>query len=249
DHLAGAEPGPALVRVSPYGDGVVSVDGVELDLLQAVGERSREVFFYVALGGGRKRDEEVVDAVWPEHGAEAIRWLWEAGRHLRRLFGKNAWKVRAGVCAFTRSLDSVEAEVAAHALACQRAPSPDEAVDQAIAGLGLIGDGRYLDWCENSWVEEARIRTVHEGLTMALALAQAHDALGQPELALAAAHTAAAFDPYDEQPQRVLLKILGDMGRQEEALGVYRAFATLVSTELGLSPTQGLTLAAGLAAR
>ncbi|HEY8283271.1 MAG TPA: BTAD domain-containing putative transcriptional regulator, partial [Chloroflexota bacterium] len=249
DLLAGAETDPTAVRVSPYGYGMVSVGGMEVDLLQVVGKRSREVFFYVALGGGRKRDEEVVEAVWPEQGEEAIRWLWEAGRHLRRLFGKDAWKVRAGACAFTRSIGSVEAEAAAHALACHRSPSPREVVEHATAGLGLIGDGRYLDWCENAWVEEARIRTVREGLTMALALAQAYDTLGQSELALAAARRAADFDPYDEQPQQAILRILRGLGRHEEALSVYRAFANLVSTELGLSPTQGLTLAAGLAAR
>ena len=249
DQLAGTEPGPTAVRVSPYGYGIVSVGDMEVDLLQVVGERSREAFFYVALGGGQKRDEEVVEAVWPEQGEEAMRWLWEAGRHLRRVFGKDSWKVRAGACTFAQPVSSAETEVAAHALACQRASSPHEVIDQATLGLGLLGDGRYLDWCDNRWVEAARIRTIREGLTMALALAQAYDTLGQQELALAAARRAAGFDPYDEQPQQAILKILGSLGRQEEALGVYRAFATLVSTELGLSPTQGLRLAAGLATR
>ena len=246
DLLAGAEPVPTAVRVSPYGFGSVVVGDAEVDLLDIAGKRSREVFFYVALGGGQKRDEEVVEAVWPNEGEEAMRWLWEAGRHLRRVFGKDSWRVRAGACTFARPLSSAETEVAAHTLACQRASSPHEIIDRATLGLDLLGDGRYLDWCDNDWVEAARIRTIREGLTMTLAQAQAYDTLGQPELALAAARRAAGFDPYDEQPQRVILKILRSVGRQEEALGVYRAFANLVSTELGLSPTQGLRLAAGL---
>jgi DNA-binding SARP family transcriptional activator len=246
DLLSGEGPAPTPLRVSPYEHGCLTIDGREIDLILALPERSREVFFYVALNGGQKRTEEVTDAVWPDEGSTALRSLWDAGRDLRRLLGKDIWQVRSGMCTLTVPVLSTESEVAACALACQRAGSPREVVEQAGRALDLIGDGRYLDWCNNPWVEGARMRTAREGISLALALAEAHGTLGEPELALAAARLATGFDPYDERPQHAIVRLLRGQGRDEEALLTYKAFARFLSSELGISPTTDLARSAGV---
>lgn len=248
NQLTGLGPAPTPLRVSPYEDGSMTIDGREVDLIRALPERSREVFFFVALNGGQKRSEQVIDAVWCDDERDAMRALWGVGRHVRRLLGKDAWQVRSGICTLTRPVLSTESEVAACALACQRADSPHEVIELATRGLDLIGDGRYLDWCHNSWVEGARIRTAREGIALALALSEAHAALGEPALALAAARRASAFDPYDERPQQAIIHLLRGQGRHEEALLAYKTFARFLAGELGISPTTDLARIAGVRA-
>jgi len=246
DQLLDRAPAPAALRVSPYEQGSLSLDEREVDLVLALPQRSREVFFYVALSMGQARSEQVVDAVWPDSGRDGLHHLWEAGRNLRRLLGKDSWQVRSGICMLTRPLLSTEDEVAACALACQQDREPQEVIAMASRGLEMIGDDRYLDWCENPWVDSARLRTAREGMSMALALSRAHSMLGESEAALEAGRKAARFDRYDERPQRAMLEILHGQGHHEEARQVYRAFSRLLSSELGLRPSPELARAAGL---
>lgn len=103
--------------------------------------------------------------------------------------------------------------------------------------LGLVRgdvfeDEPYADWAQG-------LRVTYQGRVLGAHLEAADAALAELDYAGALAHTEAAVarDRFSERAHRIAMLALYALGRQADALEMYRGFRTRLDEELGLDPT------------
>src|SRR5713226_7846929 len=106
-------------------------------------------------------------------------------------------------------------------------------LEQALALVRgeLLEDEPYALWAQD-------LRGTYQGRVLGAHLDAADAALAELDYADALAHTnaAAALDPFSERAHRTMMLALYALGRQHEALQVYRRFRARIDGELGLEP-------------
>jgi len=237
------------VRISPFGVGLLEVDSRRVDL-SVLSRRTREMLFYTVHLGRPVRRDEIIEAVFDGSvSKQTSQSLWDASRHMRRLFGEQAWRPRGG----TYSLDClVENEERDFATAVETAlgsgPSSDR-INAAQRAMALFGDGGYLEWCDSPWAEGERARVTGLAIATACALAGLYTEIGQVEDAVAACRRATRWDVLAEEPQLALMRALDRLGDVGSALLAYHNYRRVLDQE-GLEPSTGLVmLAASLTAK
>src|SRR5258706_7990713 len=107
-------------------------------------------------------------------------------------------------------------------------------LEQALALVrgDLLEDEPYAVWAQD-------LRGTYQGRVLGAHLDDADAALAELDYpdALAHADAAAALDRFSERAQRTAMLALYALGRQHEALQVYRRFRARIDGELGLEPT------------
>lgn len=169
----------------------------------------------LALDGEASR-EHLAALLWPDQEAAAAR------RNLRR----ELFRLREQGVAL--------AEGASGALALE--PGLREALE-------LDGEGRPLDGLDGAagpafddWLQGARERLARRARGRRLALAQAAEAAGRLDEALAHFEALHAEDPLREITVRDLMRLHGARGQRAVALQVYEAFQRRARAELGVQP-------------
>jgi DNA-binding SARP family transcriptional activator len=101
-----------------------------------------------------------------------------------------------------------------------------------LVGGEVLEDEPYAAWA-------ADLRNTYQGRVLGARLDLAHVALAERDYddALAQARAAVTLDPFGERAHRTQMLALYALGRQHEALEVYRRFRTQLDEELGLEPT------------
>ena len=106
-------------------------------------------------------------------------------------------------------------------------------LEQALALVrgDLLEDEPYAVWAQD-------LRGTYQGRVLGAHLDAADAALAELDYADALAHAdaAAALDRFSERAQRTAMLALYALGRQHEALQVWRRFRALIDGELGLEP-------------
>ncbi len=237
------------VRISPFGVGLLEVDGRRVDL-SVLSRRTREMLFYTVHLGRPARRDEIIEAVFAGSlSKQTSQSLWDASRHMRRLFGEQAWRPRGG----TYNLDCpVENEERAFARAAETALGSGPSSDRrgaASRAMALFGDGGYLEWCDSPWAEGERARATGLAIAAACALAGLYTEIGQVEDAVATCRRAMGWDVLAEEPHLALMQALDRLGDLGSALLAYHNYRRVLDQE-GMEPSAGLvTLAASLKAR
>jgi DNA-binding SARP family transcriptional activator len=107
-------------------------------------------------------------------------------------------------------------------------------LEQALALVrgDLLEDEPYAVWAQD-------LRGTYQGRVLGAHLDAADAALAELDYADALAHAdaAAALDRFSERAQRTAMLALYALGRQHEALQVWRRFRALIDGELGLEPS------------
>jgi DNA-binding SARP family transcriptional activator len=107
-------------------------------------------------------------------------------------------------------------------------------LEQALALVRgeLLEDEPYSPWAQD-------LRGTYQGRVLGAHLDAADAALAELDYPDALAHSqaAAALDSFSERAQRTAMLALYALGRQHEALQVYRRFRASIERELGLEPT------------
>jgi DNA-binding SARP family transcriptional activator len=107
-------------------------------------------------------------------------------------------------------------------------------LEQALALVRgeLLEDEPYAQWAQD-------LRGTYQGRVLGAHLDAADAALAELDYPEALAHSqaAAALDGFSERAQRTAMLALYALGRQHEALQVYRRFRAQIDRELGLEPT------------
>lgn len=232
-------PSSATLRVSPFGQGRITLADRELDLT-TLPPKARELLFFAAHVGRPVRRDEVLEAVW-DGDTGAAQAFWDAGRHLRRLLGEDSWGPRGGAyeLRFVVHDDSCcFDEAASIALGNGRIMPRLEAGERA---LDLMGAEGYLPWCDSMWAATERARILSAAMMVALRLAELYQELDRPQDAIGACRRAMDADPFDEAPRLALLLHLAAAGLVKEALREYRAYRRLLRDELAAEPSAELT--------
>jgi len=185
----------------------------------------------LALGGSMPRPR-VVAMLWPTLDESTGR------RNLRRELarlresGAEAAVLAEGdrlLLAPSVSVDAAEFARAAtagrHQIALQRWRGPP------ADGLTLDDAPEFTDWLVQ---ERDRLRTLRRQALEALA--ESMEAQGDLAGALLHFQQLLADDPLQERHHRAAMRLLGRLGRREEALAQYRQCSELLSQELGLAP-------------
>lgn len=96
----------------------------------------------------------------------------------------------------------------------------------------VFEDEPYADWAQG-------LRVTYQGRVLGAHLEAADAALAELDYAGALAHTEAAVarDRFSERAHRIAMLALYALGRQYDALEMYRGFRTRLDEELGLDPT------------
>ncbi len=236
------------VRISPFGVGLLEVDGQRVDL-SVLSRRTREMLFYTVHLGRPVRRDEIIEAVFGGSlSKQTSQSLWDASRHMRRLFGEQAWRPHGG----TYNLDCpIENEEHAFVKAVETAlgshPAPNR-INAAHHAMSLFEDGGYLEWCDSPWAGGERARLTGLAIAVACALAGLYTEIGQVEDAVATCRRATGWDALAEEPQLALMQALNRLGDAGAALLTYHNYCNVLDQE-GLEPSTGLVrLAASLKA-
>lgn len=231
--IALADPSPVL-RLSPFGQGSMALDGRDI-ALTALPSKAREVLFYVVRVGGPVQRIALLKEVWDddERGEQG---LWEATRHLRRLLGEGSWASRGGYALRLpvhdderRFLDAVS-HITGDGSQLDRLAAAEKA-------LALYGEGGYLEWCDSAWAGIERARVSALAISAALMTAEIYDLLGRVDDAVAACRRAVSFDNLNETPRHALIKVLGEAGQVKDALVEYNAYRRHLREELDEEPS------------
>ncbi len=236
--LDAAKPEPLpVLRLSPFGQGHLTLDGRNV-ALTTLAPKAREVLFYVAWAGGPVQRDTLLEEVWDddERGEQG---LWEATRHLRRLLGEQSWAARGGYALCLPIHDDGRRFLDAVSDALGEGP-PLERLAAAEKALALFGDGGYLEWCDSGWVAIERVRVVGLAISVALTTVDIYDLLGRVDDAVAACRRAVAFDDLDERPRRALINVLSGAGKVRDALLEYKAYRRRLREELDEEPSLDL---------
>jgi len=237
-HAGGETSAPPLVRLSPFGAGRIEFAGRDIDL-SALPPKAREVLFFAGRSAAPLIRDALLDTIWGGDvgGASA---LWNATRHIRRVFGDDSWGPHDGAYTLRLSVqDDGRAFDAAAAIAVGSG-SVAERVAAAVEALDIVGAGGYLEWCDSPWAMSERNRVARRIMKVALTLARLYGEMGRYDEAIAACRRAVAFNPLDEAARLALVRYLITDNQSHAARDEYRAYQRLLRAETGTEPSAEL---------
>ena len=209
------------------------------------GARPKQVLeILLAARGHQVPTDRLAELLWPEQRPpNAVGSLHTFVSALRRYLVQDRQRARELVVTEAESYrfatDLVEFDLDRFdALVERSAGEPTRAarrsLEQALALVRgeLLEDEPYALWAQD-------LRGTYEGRVLGARLDAADAALSELDYPAALAHTdtAAALDPFSERAHRTMMLALYALGRQHEALQVYRSFRARIDRELGLEPT------------
>lgn len=200
-----------------------------------VGTREQRVVAFVALRGRRMRSY-VAGLLWPEssqdHAQSNLRAaLYRAQRALPGLLSVDRTTIGllpdvvVDVHDFRRRLADISA-------------SPAE-VD-VLSALEVLRDSELVPGWYDEWVLYERERLHQESVRALEALALSEIAQGRGDTAVAAARAASDYEPLRETPHAIEIQAHLMQGHVADAVHSYRAYESLLRSEMGLEPSAGL---------
>ncbi len=223
------------LEVIPFGEGVVRIDGDELNLAP-LSPKARELLYYLSLRGEPVRRETAMDALWAEHdGDRAARALSDAAHQLRCVLGRTALpsyqrqiRLHANVSdAGLRFVAGVE-----DTLATVSAGNENRASALANEAADYLETGAFLPWCESQWAAQARGHYLATGCRLA-ALCATTDLDRDLHTALARCCRALiGLDPLEEAGWEGLIRLQQQAGDHREAVRLLESYDRICREEL-----------------
>lgn len=205
--------------------------------------RALQAVAYLALCSDRRADkDDLVDAVWPNESAGAIRRnfhpaLSDARRSLGR---RDAILCRHRVYLLNPEIDwDVDVErfrELATAGRERRRAAPEEAFE-AWRSAWKLCRGPFLVGTETPWVSELRETLREEYLAVLTGLGALAVELGERTVALDAYRSVVLEDPYEERVHRAIMELYGQEGRRDLVGRQYARLQELLK-ELGVEPLE-----------
>lgn len=220
-------------------------------------KRALRALAYLASSPERRAPrEEVVEALWPEHGADAVRRNFHPTlSHLRRgLRGSRGPAARGseeplvlqdGVYALAPELGWwIDLEELDRLLAVGRARAREGRDREAVAAwkeAWRLYRGEFLEGLDEPWA--VRRREVHRRVYLGLLqeLGAAHERLDRPQEAVDAYRALLVDDPLQEKIHLALMHLYGRQGRRDLVRRQYERLTALLRDELGVEPLPDTT--------
>jgi predicted ATPase/DNA-binding SARP family transcriptional activator len=208
----------------------------------------RALLAFLALDPGRAAPvDAIVDALWERPPGQAANMVQQLVSALRRRLSSQAVTTRGrayqlqlepGAVDYARFIDLTRT-----AAEQSRAGRHDRAIRALETALGLWRGTPLLDLPDAPFVDRARVAMQQERDQAQLAYRAALLAAGRPAEAVPALERILHDHPLDERAAELLVRALGQSGRQADALDVYEATRRRLVDELGLDPGPGLAAA------
>ncbi len=209
------------------------------------GARPKQVLeILLAARGHRVTTDRLADLLWPRQRPQCTvgslqTFVSALRRHLTHDRGRARELVVTEAEAYRFATDLVDFDLDRFDGLVERSARGPTGVarlslEQALALVRgeLLEDEPYAQWAQD-------LRGTYQGRVLGAHLDAADAALAELDYPDALAHTndAALLDPFSERAQRTAMLALYALGRQHEALQVYRHFCARIGSELGLEPT------------
>jgi two-component SAPR family response regulator len=201
---------------------------------------AREVLFYLVDHGPVERDF-LLELFWPHHPpGRQVANLHTAIYSLRRVLGKEAVLHDGAMYGLAEDLQW-EYDVARFertALVAEGLPPGDPRGLFALTEAINSYDGSFLPEFDSEWVLEKR--RLLELRYLDLLAQHAREALvrNQPARALNTLRDALEIDPLRDDTNHQYLEVLGRLGRRSDIVEHYQRYIRLLSSELGLDPSE-----------
>jgi WD40 repeat protein/serine/threonine protein kinase/two-component SAPR family response regulator len=215
-------------------------------------DKVRALLAYLAMEGGRPhRREKLAGILWPEFTERSARTnLRRALANLRQVIGDHQanppfLKITRQTIQFNSDSDAwVDADAFLKAVTPSSGRWPDfSELEEAVMwyrGAFLEGfsipDGAAFE----EWALVTRESLQRELLATLQRLTDHHQGLGGYEQALVHARRQVELEPYREEGQQQIMRLLALSGRRSEALAHYEAFQQLMAQDLAVEPTAGM---------
>jgi DNA-binding SARP family transcriptional activator len=208
------------------------------------GARPKQVLeILLAARGHRVATDRLADLLWPEQRPQNTvgslqTFVSALRRHLTQDRERSRELVVTEAQAYRFATDLVDLDLDRFdGLVDRSAGEPTRmarhSLEQALALVrgDLLEDEPYAAWAQD-------LRGTYQGRVLGARLDAADAALAELDYADAMTHAdaAAALDRFSERAQRTAMLALYALGRQHEALQVYRRFRDRIDSELGLEP-------------
>ncbi|WP_309895985.1 BTAD domain-containing putative transcriptional regulator [Archangium sp.] len=232
------------VRLHLLGVPRIERDGAPVALVR---HKALALLTYVALTRRRHERALLAGLLWPEHEPSRARAslrtaLWELVQALGAEVlevGRDAVALPVGTATW---VDVHHFEQLREATSPQTGEGPEEGLEELAEAATLYrGElllGVQLKGCEDfeAWRQSQSMR-LRSGLGDVLRrLAEAYAARGQFARALPFARRLASLEPFDEQAQALIMRLLAWSGQRAEALRQYERLCATLAEELGVRP-------------
>ncbi|HZV79629.1 MAG TPA: BTAD domain-containing putative transcriptional regulator [Candidatus Binatus sp.] len=203
--------------------------------------RERRLLMLVARTNGLIQSETAARVLWPDADPKSARDALKTTLHrLRRSIGDEELVLTTARGLELRErpdIDLQRIDEAVHLAHGTGELTPD-ARDQLRQVVSHLQAARPRDLESWDWFEPLDRRLVESLRTLAVRLA--FDALASQRYSesLRFAYIAESIDPYDEQPQEIIMRALLGMGDHGAALRSYRDYRALLKNELDAAPPQ-----------
>lgn len=218
-------------------------------------KRALRALAYLASSPERRAPrEELVEALWPEHGEDVVRRNFHPTlSHLRRGLRGSAGKagsgeplvLQDGVYALAPEVDWwIDLEELERLAAVGRVRARQGRDREAVAAWKegwRLYRGEFLESLDEPWASRRREahRQVYLGLLQELGAA--YERLGRPQEAVDAYRALLVEDPLQEPIHRALMRLYGRQGRRDLVRRQYERLTALLRDELGVEPLPDTT--------
>ncbi len=231
---AASSPALPALWLSPFGQGRLRLDGDEIDV-SMLPPKARELLFWAAHIGRPVKRTEILAALWDDEAALAS--FWDAGRHLRRVLGADAWGPTGGAYVLRCAIDDAGRHFDRACEAAIGGASPTERLTAAERALALYGDGGYLEWCDSLWCTIEREHVARQALQVVSLLIEFYRQSNRTEDAIAVARAAVVRDPTEDFLCVALMQLLIDADKAEDAVEEYHRYRSRLLDDYGVEPS------------
>jgi DNA-binding SARP family transcriptional activator len=229
---------PWPIRVRTLGKFEILLDGVALEFASRVPKKSLALLkLLVALGPKDVPEQQIIDALWPDHEGDAgHNALKITLMRLRRLLeDHDAVRQLGGKLSINRKRCWVDAWAFEHRLA-QSGTHGQSATQELERALALYGGAFLPEDADVSWFMATRERLRAKYINAAVGLGGVLEVGGRYQEALTCYLKLLDADPLVERFYQGLIRCYGMLDRRSEAHYAYRRLKKMLAVHLGLAP-------------
>ncbi|MGD8753231.1 MAG: protein kinase, partial [Anaerolineales bacterium] len=206
-------------------------------------DKVRALLAYLVVETGRPhRREKLAGLLWPDYPERSARTsLRGALANLRKVIGDREAQppylnITRQTIQFNLQSDHQVDVIEFSRLASGDPGDAEGAVElyqgDFLEGFSIPDSASFEDWLV---VTRGSLR--RGAVRALLSLARDYEAQGDHETALGYARRAGEMEPYDEDAQRLIMRVLTEGGQRSQAIASYEAFKKLLADELGTEPS------------
>jgi len=231
------------VEVATFGHVEVSVDGRRISNTEWESEKSRELFLLMLTASRPLRRDEIIGALWPDHGgARSISAFHSTLHRIRRALYLESIVESGGQYQLNPigRFDSDVAQFRALATKLRTVSSEPQEYERLLVQTVTLYTGPFAPALDSEWADDLRRQLEARFLETAATLANRLFGEGDFLAAISIYERILSCDPLNEPACYRALKCHLALGNSEAAATIYQRFRSLLEAELGQEPSPAI---------